>query len=156
MTGRLFYLFAAALAMFLVFSAAQPGLAQEQPEQLQARTFEVAEQLRCPVCVSESVAQSSSPTSIEMRQIIQEQLEQGRSEAEILAFFQDRYGDWILLEPPKRGLHLLVWLLPAVAALAGLGMLAYYLRRWTRAGNEPVEASDADLRRVRDALSDQK
>lgn len=156
MRGRVFYPFAAALTMFLVCSAAQPGLAQEQPEQLQARTFEIAEQLRCPVCVSESVAQSSSPTSIEMRQIIQEQLEQGRSEAEILAFFQDRYGDWILLEPPKRGLHLLVWLLPAVAALAGLGMLAYYLRRWTRTGNEPVEASDADLRRVRDALSDQK
>lgn len=144
------------LALLVVLAAAQFALGQEPSEQLEARTFEIAAQLRCPVCVSESVAQSSSPTSIEMRQIIQEQLEEGRSEGQILAFFQDRYGDWILLEPPKRGLHLLVWLLPAVAALAGLAMLAYYLRRWTRAGNEPVEASDADLRRVREALSDRK
>jgi cytochrome c-type biogenesis protein CcmH len=121
---------------------------------LEARTFEIAEKLRCPVCVSESVAQSNSSISIEMRQIIQAQLEQGRGEREILAFFQERYGDWILLEPPKRGLHLLVWLLPAAAALAGLVALALFMRRWLSASREPVEVEESDLRRVRDALSE--
>jgi cytochrome c-type biogenesis protein CcmH len=121
---------------------------------LEARTFEIAEQLRCPVCVSESVAQSSSQISIEMRQIIQAQLEQGRGEREILAYFQERYGDWILLEPPKRGLHLLVWLLPAAAALAGLVALTLFMRRWLSASREPVDVDESDLRRVRDALSE--
>jgi cytochrome c-type biogenesis protein CcmH len=124
------------------------------PARLEARTFEIAEKLRCPVCVSESVAQSSSSISIEMRQIIQAQLEQGRGEREILAFFQERYGDWILLEPPKRGLHLLVWLLPAAAALAGLVALTLFMRRWLSASREPVDVDESDLRRVRDALSE--
>jgi cytochrome c-type biogenesis protein CcmH len=133
------------------------GLSQEEASQrLEARTFEVAEQLRCPVCVSESVAQSSSPTSVEMRRIIQEQLEAGRSEREILTFFQERYGDWILLEPPKRGLHLLVWLLPALAAAVGLTALIVLMRRWTRASREPVEVDEQDLKRVREALAERK
>lgn len=129
------------------------GFAQE-PAQLNSRTFEIAGQLRCPVCVSESVAESSSPTSVQMRREIQEQLEQGRSEAQILAYFQERYGDWILLEPPKRGLHLLVWLLPLVAAIVGLAALVYFVRRWTRASHEPVDVDDEDLRRVREAMAD--
>ncbi|MEX2535315.1 MAG: cytochrome c-type biogenesis protein [Trueperaceae bacterium] len=139
------------LALLALLMAAQ---AQEAASQLEARTFEIAAQLRCPVCVSESVAQSSSPTSIQMRQIVQEQLEQGRSEAQILAFFQERYGDWILLEPPKRGLYLLVWILPLVAALVGLTALVVFVRRWTRASKEPIEVDESDLKRVRDALAD--
>ena len=75
--------------------------------QLQSRVFEIARQLRCPVCVSESVGDSNASIAIEMRNQIQDQLEAGRSEAEIMAFFQERYGDWILLEPPRRGVHLL-------------------------------------------------
>ena len=104
------------------------------------RVFEVAGKLRCPVCVSESVAQSASPTSIEMRQIISEKLAAGESEEEILAYFVARYGDWILLEPPKRGFYLLLWSLPLLAALAALGLLLARLRRWSRARPEvPVE-----------------
>jgi cytochrome c-type biogenesis protein CcmH len=145
------------LLALLLFAPFPIGVAQDDgADRLEARTFEVADQLRCPVCVSESVAQSSSPISIQMRQIIQEQLEQGRSEAEILAFFQERYGDWILLEPPKRGLHLLVWLLPAVAGLAGIVALALFMRRWLRASREPIEVDEGDLRRVRDALAERK
>lgn len=128
------------------------ALAQGAEVQLQSRVFEIARQLRCPVCVSESVGDSSSPISIQMREQIQEQLEAGRSEAEILAFFQERYGDWILLEPPRRGIHLLVWLLPAVALAAGAGGLALLIARWTRAAREPIDASDADLARVRAEL----
>jgi cytochrome c-type biogenesis protein CcmH len=140
------------LAVPAAVAPAQTAGAGQAP--LEARTFEIAEQLRCPVCVSESVAQSSSQISIEMRQIIQAQLEQGRGEREILAYFQERYGDWILLEPPKRGLHLLVWLLPAAAALAGLVALTLFMRRWLSASREPVDVDESDLRRVRDALSE--
>lgn len=120
--------------------------------QLASRTFEIARQLRCPVCVSESVGDSSSPIAIEMRTQIQEQLEAGRSEREILAFFQERYGDWILLEPPRRGVHLFVWLLPVVALVAGAGGLAWLFVRWTRASRSPVEADEVDLARVRAAV----
>ena len=133
------------------FAWAAPG-APRAEVQLVSRTFEIARQLRCPVCVSESVGDSSSRIAIEMREQIQEQLEAGRSEREILAFFQERYGDWILMEPPRRGIHLLVWILPVVGVAAGAAGLTWLVVRWTRASRRPVEASDVDLARVRAAV----
>ena len=123
-----------------------PGLLLEQ------RVFEIGRKLRCPVCTSESVADSAAELAVQMRASIQTQLEQGRDEAEILAYFQERYGDWILQNPPKRGPHLLVWLLPAGAALLGLASLVVFVRRWRRAAEVPVEVDEADLERVRAAL----
>jgi cytochrome c-type biogenesis protein CcmH len=127
-------------------------LAQEAPATLAPKVFEIAKNLRCPVCTAESVGDSSAPIAVEMRNVIQEQLGQGKSEREILSFFQERYGDWILLNPPKRGVHLLVWLLPLVVALIGVGFLTMYLRRWTKQAKAPIEATPEDLERVREEM----
>lgn len=136
-------------------SASGPGSTVE----LEARVFDITRQLRCPTCVSESVADSNAAISIEMRRQVQTQLEQGRSEAEILAFFQERYGDWVLLEPPRRGIHLFVWWLPGIALAAGVGGLAFLMVRWTRnaqrAGAE-TPPDEGDLARVRAALREEK
>jgi len=123
-----------------------------QQVQLERQVFDIGRKLRCPVCVSESVADSAAQIAVEMRDIIQQQLQEGRSEKEILAFFQERYGDWILLDPPKRGLHLLVWILPVVAAVAGAALLAVFVRRWLRSSGAALEVDEADLERVREAL----
>ncbi len=123
--------------------------------QLESRVFDIARQLRCPTCVSESVADSNAGISIEMRNEIQTQLVAGASEAEILAFFQDRYGDWILLEPPRRGIHLVVWWLPGIALAVGVVGLATLMVRWTRNAQtvaSEAQADDEDLARVRAAL----
>ena len=137
-------------AASIAVAAPAPSAAVE----LQRDVFRIAGQLRCPVCVSESVAQSNAAVSIEMRDQIQAQLEAGRSEDEILASFQARYGDWILLEPPRRGIHLVVWLLPAIAAAFGVAVLAVLVRRWVRKGAEPLDDVDPDeLARVRAELA---
>jgi len=124
------------------------GLVSAQVE-LQPQVFEIAEKLRCPVCTSESVAQSSADTSVRMREIIAEKLQAGESETEILAYFQARYGDWILLEPPRRGLYLVVWIFPIAAVVLLLGFLAFFLRRWTRRGQQSLEANPSYIDRVR-------
>src|SRR5688572_13018433 len=95
-----------------VLGALFSGHASAQEVELESRVFEIARQLRCPVCVSESVADSSAQLAQQMRALIQQQLEEGRSEAQIFAYFTNRYGDWIMLEPPRRGIHLVVWILP--------------------------------------------
>lgn len=120
-----------------------------QSIELNREVFEIARELRCPTCRAEGVAESSAPISIEMRNIIAEQLAEGKSREDILAFFQARYGDWILLEPPRRGLHLVVWIMPIAIGLLALGMLVFFLRRWQRNANTPVYADDADIERVR-------
>ncbi len=138
------------LALLALLALAPAAAAQEQ--ELDPRVFEIANELRCPTCVSESVGQSNAAIAREMRTLIQEQLETGANRAEVLVFFQERYGDWILLDPPKRGVNLALWLLPVAAALGGLTMLGVLLRRWRAAGAAHVEADPADVARVRAVL----
>ena len=136
------------LTLFVSLSAAQV--------QIEPRVFEIADKLRCPVCVSESVAESSSATSVEMRALIQEKLNEGQSETEILNYFQTRYGDWILLTPPRRGYYLVVWLAPVVGGLLILGTVLFYLWRWTKRSAVPVEADPAYLVSVQQLTASEK
>jgi len=126
------------------------ALAQEV--QLETRVFEIARQLRCPSCVSESVSDSSAPIAQQMREIIQDQLVEGRSETEILAYFQTRYGDWILLDPPKRGIHLVAWLLPVIVGVVAVAVVALLARRWLANSRKTIEATPEELARVRSQL----
>jgi len=118
------------------------GFAQVE---IQPITFEIADKLRCPVCISESVAESSSKTSVEMRNLIQSMLNEGKNEAEILSYFQERYGDWILLTPPRRGYYLVVWIAPIVMSLLILTVVLLAVRRWSKRSTEPVEVATAYL-----------
>lgn len=104
---------------------------------LAALTRSVAAQLRCPVCQGLSLADSPSELALEMKDVVRDQLAAGRTPDEVKAYFVAKYGEWILLEPPRRGINLLAYLLPAMALLAGVGVVWLALRRWTR-GEPPV------------------
>ena len=121
--------------------------------ELSDRAYAIASKLRCPVCTAESVADSNAQISAEMRTLIQQQLDAGKSEAQIIHYFRQRYGDWILLDPPKRGVHLLVWLLPVLALLGGVVALVLLVRRWRAAADEVPQADPEALARVRRALA---
>jgi cytochrome c-type biogenesis protein CcmH len=136
----------AALLLLLSSAFAQDAM-------LDPRVFEIGRLLRCPTCVSESVSESSSAIAQDMRLLIQEQLDAGASRAEILAFFQARYGDWILLEPPRRGVLLWVWIAPIVAAAAAIVLLLLSMRRWRRAAERVAPVLPEDVERVRAALA---
>lgn len=133
-----------AVVVAVLFAAA--GMAQVE---LAPEVFDIASRLRCPVCVSETVAQSASATAVEMREMIGRRLEAGESEDEILAYFQQRYGDWILLDPPRRGIFLVVWLLPVVVAAAIAAVAIVLAVRWTRRGREPIDVDAAALEAFR-------
>lgn len=117
-----------------------PAAALGQERALDPQVFEIGRLLRCPTCVSESVAESSSPIAREMRVLIQEQLDAGADRAQVLAFFQERYGDWILQEPPFSGLTLALWLAPALALLIGAVLVWRLVARWRRGSQEPAAA----------------
>jgi cytochrome c-type biogenesis protein CcmH len=93
---------------------------------------DVAAQLRCVVCQNLSVADSPSETANQMRQIIRERLAAGESPAQVREYFVQKYGQWILLSPPKEGFNLLVWVVPFVGLGAGLVFVVIVLRRWSR------------------------
>jgi cytochrome c-type biogenesis protein CcmH len=87
----------------------------------EARVLKLGKRLRCAVC--QGVAISDSPASMARAQLdkVRELVSDGKSDQEILDFFVERYGEWVLLEPTKGGLNALLWLGPL--ALLGIGLL---------------------------------
>ena len=105
---------------------------QEDPAQ--RRMLGIAAQLRCAVCQNESVAESHAPLAQDMRAVILERIAAGETDAQIVDYFHQRYGDYVLMRPPARGAGLGLWLAPGVLlAAAGAGAVVY-LRRRAREG----------------------
>jgi cytochrome c-type biogenesis protein CcmH len=120
----------ALLATLLVaFAVAAQPPARAVDEQA---VHDVAAQLRCVVCQNLSVADSPSEMASQMRALVRERLATGERPEQVLQFFVDRYGEWILLSPRRQGFNLVVWLAPAVATAGGLVVAAVLIRRWAR------------------------
>ena len=96
---------------------------------LEARVLAVAEELRCLVCQNETIAASSADLAVDLRRQIRQQLLQGRTEAQILEFMVQRYGDFVLYRPPLKASTLLLWLGPFALLVVGLGALALQIRQ---------------------------
>jgi cytochrome c-type biogenesis protein CcmH len=134
-----------AVYLGLVACSFPPCAAAEAGADVEAQVRDIALQLRCPVCQGLSVGDSPSELAQEMRQLVREQLQQGKTPSEVLEYFVQRYGEWILLAPPKRGFNLIIWIAPF--ALLPVGGLAVYLgaRRWVRrSGLTPPAPPPAD------------
>lgn len=102
----------------------------------------IGKQLQCPVCSGASVAESPSDLAGQMRAVIRAKLEAGEGEQQIVGYFVERYGDSVLVEPPRRGVGLLVWLAPVAMLAIGGVLLWRVLRSWLRprrpAGTAPL------------------
>jgi cytochrome c-type biogenesis protein CcmH/NrfF len=101
----------------------------DRPQPEKDRAQDLAERLRCPVCQGESIADSPASMAREMRALVEEQVEAGKSDAEVVAFFRSRYGDWVLLDQPASGSTLLVWVLPVAALAGGIAAVMAYRTR---------------------------
>ena len=134
------------LAILAIVAATWTGLLATSAthKTLDQRTQEVAEQLKCPVCQGESVADSPALLAGQMRQVIREQLQSGKSEQQVVQYFVNRYGDQIAWSPPWQGFALLAWLVPIVLLLGGAILLLVVWRDW-RTGIIDKEQVVADL-----------
>jgi cytochrome c-type biogenesis protein CcmH len=137
---------ARALAVVLLFAAA--AFAQPPATNVDdARLYEVASQLRCVVCQNLSVADSPSEMAMQMRGIVRDRLASGETPAQVVQYFVDKYGEWILLKPRRHGFNWLVWLAPGFAVALGLVLFAVIVRRWTRhRDRSPAPAIDPAMR----------
>lgn len=118
---------AAALLACMAMLAQAGQTARDQ--ELQDREMALAAQLRCVVCQNQTVAESRAPMAEDMRREIRHQLEQGRSNGEVIAFFEQRYGDFVRYNPPWKPSTWLLWSGPFLAALGGFLLLHRTLRR---------------------------
>lgn len=121
-------------------AVAAPASAPAAPaDALEARTQQLATQLRCLVCQNQTIADSHAPLALDLKQQVRTQLEQGRNEAEIIQYMTDRYGDFVLYNPPLKSSTALLWAAPALLMAAALGGLALALRRRARLSDDAFE-----------------
>lgn len=97
----------------------------------------IALKIQCPICEGQSIAESNATIAKQMKAVVQEKVEAGWSERQVLDYFRERYGEIVLREPPRSGLTLGVWLVPPMVLLAGLALVALLVRGWRR--SPPVE-----------------
>jgi cytochrome c-type biogenesis protein CcmH len=134
-------LLAAAWAAAAIAGEAKP--AADDPE-LERRVTALAAELRCLVCQNQSLADSQAPLAVDLRNQIREQMREGRSEEEIVAFMVARYGDFVLFRPPLKASTLLLWAGPPLLLLLGLAALARILRRRRAASEIALGAAERE------------
>jgi cytochrome c-type biogenesis protein CcmH len=148
-------------ALLLAAFLAQPVAAQTPtPNEIN----EIAKDLWCPLCNGVRLDNCELQACVQMREVISEKLIAGASKEEIKAYFVTQYGDVVLGAPSGGGFSLVVWLLPVLAAIIGLGWLIYFVTTnrkrapvpaTTDAANARPAAEDEYLHRVEEELRKQ-
>ncbi len=104
----------------------------EQQHSLDEQAQEIYGSLMCPLCPGQTIDQSQSELSTQMRLLVREKLEQGETREEILQFFVERYGETVLAAPVKSGFNLIVWITPVLVIFIGGIVLWVIIRRRVR------------------------
>ncbi|ARC37965.1 cytochrome c-type biogenesis protein CcmH [Paracoccus yeei] len=99
--------------------AVQPDEVLSDPA-LEARARDISRVLRCPVCQGETIDESNAPISRDLRLYLRERLVAGDSDAQAIQAVTDRFGEYVLFQPPARGWNWLLYLAGPVMALLAL------------------------------------
>jgi cytochrome c-type biogenesis protein CcmH len=118
-----------AVSLALFAWAIAPLDAAPAPE-IEDQTRAIATELRCVVCQNLSVADSPSEMAQQMRAVVREQLEAGKTPEQVKEFFVSKYGEWVLLKPRTTGVSALLWILPYAVLLLGVAAALWLVRRW--------------------------
>jgi cytochrome c-type biogenesis protein CcmH len=151
---------AMAVGLLLAALASGPVLAVQPDEilddpALEERARDISAGLRCVVCRNESIDESNATLARDLRLLVRERLVAGDSDAEVVSFVVDRYGEYVLLRPTLTGSNLALWIAPVVILLVGGGLALAFIRR--RANSPaPTEAalSPEEEARLKDLLKD--
>ena len=119
---------------------------------LDARVKALSSELRCLVCQNQTVADSDSGVARDMREQVRTQLAAGKSEAEVKTYMTDRFGDFVLYNPPFKATTVVLWAGPFAVLLLGGFLLIRRLRKSSTA-HAPAIMSDAERDRARAMLN---
>ena len=150
-----------ALALALVLGLAAPGLAPMpamavQPDEilddpaLESRARALSANLRCVVCQNESIDDSNADLARDMRLAVRERLVEGDSDAQVMQFMVERYGEFVLLSPRRDGVNMILWASAPIMLLLGLGMAFFAIRR--RSAETAAPLSEEERARLDEIL----
>lgn len=124
----------------------------ESPEE-EARFDRLTQELRCPKCQNQSLADSNAPIAQDLRKRTYELVRAGRSDEQIVAYLKERYGEFITYRPAFNAVTALLWTGPFLLLLVAGGVLVFRLRRRAAAAAATGEGALTDADRVRDILN---
>ena len=93
------------------------------------KTREISQNIRCLVCRNQSIDESNSELAKDLRVLIKEKIIDGLSDKEIYNYLSNRYGDYILLNPPFKTNTILLWLLPFLILISGCFVMFKFLKK---------------------------
>ena len=124
--------FAFLLLLPVTALAVEPDEMLQDPV-LEQRAREISRELRCVVCQNQDIDSSNAGVARTMRTLLRERLIAGETNDEIIAFFVDRYGDFVLFRPRLKPATYLLWFGPAVLFAVGIGVVFVTIRCRSRA-----------------------
>jgi len=155
----IFIVVAAIFALWAIPALAQEPAGTAEPTMDQVN--QVARNLNCPTCKGLNLEDCRTQTCTQWRSQIKDLLAQGYTEQEVLDWFIARFGVEVLQEPPRQGNGLFAWLLPLLGFVAGVGWLAFLLRKWSAhktpepAATAPEDAIDVEyLKKIEQDLKE--
>lgn len=144
------------ILLLLCFVFPTAGVAEVVDEtEIDQKVREIAKTLRCTVCQTENIWESGAPLAHQMREAVRERVIQGQSAEEIRVYFHSRYGDYIMMEPPKQGINWLIWLAPFLLLLGGGALLWREVKGWVRktpTPQPPPTLDETSRRRIEQEL----
>ena len=110
---------------------------------LELRYHALSQELRCPKCQNQNIADSNAPIARDLRVVLYEQLEAGASDEEILAYMVARYGEFVRYRPSVDRNTLFLWAAPALLLVAGAGLVVWQARRGGKQA-QPLSATEQE------------
>ena len=114
---------------------------------LEARYKALSQELRCPKCQNQNIADSNAPISRDLRAIVHEKLETGATDSEIIDFLVDRYGEFVRYRPGLDRNTLWLWSAPLILLLMAMAVVLLQIRRDRASGVSPVQEARAEALR---------
>lgn len=138
-------LFGAVILCSILHAHAAPPAAEEAA--LERKVTAISEELRCLVCQNQTIADSSAPLAVDLREQVRDKIRQGKSRDEIIDYMVERYGDFVRYRPPLKASTLVLWFGPALLMMIVITLLL----RWVRAKRYTTAAALTDEQRTRAA-----
>ena len=129
---------------------AYPALAVQPQERLSDPLLEerariLSKNIRCLVCQNQSIDDSNATLAKDLRVLVRERLTAGATDNEIFDFLVDRYGDFILLNPPLKPSTYFLWYGPVIFLIIGVLMIIFIMKRRRRLPPEKPLSSEESL-----------
>ena len=108
--------------------AVEPEEFLKDPKQ-ELRARDISKNIRCLVCQNQSIDDSSAPLAKDLRIIIRDKIKEGLTDKEIYKFLTDRYGDFVLFNPPFKLSTIFLWIFPFVLFIIGLWVIFWHNKK---------------------------